>query len=56
VVRGVRGAATSDGRSVSGSQARTQTACHGTLFSLTTILKHSRHCMRETIIQIRYHM
>jgi len=43
VVRGVRwlGVATSDGRSVSGSQAPTQTACHGTLFSLTTILIHS---------------
>ena len=36
------GAATSNGRSVSGSQAPTQTACHGTLFSLTTILKHPR--------------
>jgi len=34
--------ATSDGRSVSDSQPPTQTACHGTLFSLTTTLKHSR--------------
>jgi len=39
VVRGLD-AATSDGRS--GSQAPTQTACHGTLFSLTTFLKHYR--------------
>jgi len=35
------GAATSDKRSVSGSQAPMQTACLGTLFSLTTILKHT---------------
>jgi len=41
---GVRwlGAATSDGRSVSGSQAPSQTAYHGTLLSLTTVLKHTR--------------
>jgi len=36
------GAATSDRRSVSGSEAPTQAACHGTLFSLTTILKRFR--------------
>jgi len=36
------GAITSDGRSVSGSQAPpTQAACHGTPASLTTIAIHS---------------
>jgi len=34
--------ATSDERSVSGSQTPTHTAFHDTPFSLTIILKHSR--------------